>query len=154
MRFFTNFLFLFVFVSGFSQIGGTSEKEYRYLAYGYKEDVEKGKDIIADYKLELIAGARTSMVENNKTIVRESQLHKLVRDIDGKIAAFLLIEKRMDTGFTTYICVPNKSSLVSIWDMATNDYYKKIAENKCENSGAAFGYSWNALKLISQTVSN
>lgn len=146
------FALLFVSIGAMSQ--GTSQKEYNYLLKGYKDDLAMGKDIISGYTITPIETETTKTSEQGKIISRTTVIYKLTRVANNSIAGFLFEEKRLDTKYENYICIPNSSADISIWVQAQESFFKKASVYKCEQVGQAFSYNWNYLRIMSKLLSN
>lgn len=145
-------LFYFLFMpiifnlSSYECFGQTTLEEYNYLSKGYKIQLESGLDMKKGYIIKDIS-------ETNETFVggfeRTVLFKHLYRENESKPCATLMIQKRPDTGYIEYFCIPHKDSSLEIWQKARVDY-NRISNNYTESS--AF-YSWAMIKMISELSS-
>ncbi|MEN2415512.1 hypothetical protein [Flavobacterium mesophilum] len=138
---------------------GTTSSEYVYASKIYADAMKVGAEVAPEYKIEpVLTPKQSKTIESiggkKQEVARYSFLFKMIRVETGKVAAFILQEKRPDTNYSNYYAIPNKEAASYIWTQAQNDFAKRAESNKCENSGSVFSYDWNLVRYLAEALSN
>ncbi len=142
---------LLIGMFAFSQ---TSMTEYNYLSKGYLLDKQTGRDLKDGYRMDLVTNTVSQILnDGSNSINRMITVYKFVRVKDEKAVALLIIEKREDTNFESYICVPSPKSVSAVRNIASKDFFSRI-ENKESSTLAAYHYYWLALQVLAETNTN
>ena len=129
----------------------TSMTEYNYLTKGYKLDLETGRDLKNGYKLVPLTKKFSQPVNSGVlSTVREVSVFKFIDISKGKTIALLLIQKRIDTDHTSYICVPSTKSVDAVRNKASNDFFE-LRETDSADALAAYHYYWLSLQVLADT---
>ena len=123
----------------------TTEEEYNYMTKGYKIQVESGLDMKKGY--EFIDLGESSIYWNNRTIERKVTVKLLVRTATKEGCGFLLIMRRPDTQYTSYMCIPTLSASNELWDRAFKE------KNNLTNEWRDV-IMWTLMKVMGKYIGN
>ena len=101
-----------------SQVEQTTQDEYNFITKGYKIQVESGLDMKKGYSLKDI----TEYSTNSNGSVRKVEFKALLRTGQTKPCAILCKYKRLDTGFSEYLCIPTYDTPIEIWEETFNSF--------------------------------
>lgn len=143
---------LLFFSLSFSQNNGTTIEEFNYLTKGYKIQIESGLDMKKGYTLYKYPNSSiVSYGTKEKTdFTRETNLYILYRDNEIEPAAFLFNEKRSDTGYNLYYCIPNNQASPEIKKLARDYFFS----NHNDYNDSARAYQYNAMTLLCNYISS
>lgn len=115
----TLFLSAILFLLSIYSFGqGTTLEEYNYLTKGYKIQLESGLDMKKGYYFKDVI----SLPLQFTGFQRVTTFKHLFREGESIPCATLMIFKRTDTNYESYVCIPHIKSDEAMWKKSFEDF--------------------------------